>query len=479
MAACEDTNTKLEDSFTAHEESTAAQAVPAADKDQDKADVDEAAPTTEDEKADKGAGGAVATSKPTLPSELVDLVLQCLVDDPPIAGSGEDSVEHTLAACCRVSRTFLALSRPHLCRKKELKLCLQWESGKDWTTTAWPWDWRLYEALVRRRALARLVQEVVLNPCECVDDHYQYDLLHSWVEVEDGIDEGDWLQDDVAKRFLRAHPVDVGLLLECCDNLAVLCIFELTTDVVEERDPSQSVISRYLDGVHLPNLRSLDLPTFCANMAGCARSVTRLDVVLNFDGVSFPLELDDKRSPRLDSLTIRNSHSRPRNWDDPFLQAYNWLTHLSHNSLTSLTIFFHHKFHPMLLPFAALVTLSVYLDNHPKRNLWAMPSFLSSLNSLPPSLQSLSIRNCCGYRLPKDVTLDQTFLVHLPSGLHNLTLGAAFFPVSVWTKFVKEASRCIPGVGELRIVRGKSALSKYDEDEIKHKWSFGATVKVV
>ncbi|GAA5838568.1 hypothetical protein JCM11251_003427 [Rhodosporidiobolus azoricus] len=427
----EDTSVTRTGIATTSAETTASSAVPSAEEDCVEPAADENVAHGQADEPAGQAGGFVEKSKPILPNELTDHVLSYV--------SSFDKPQ--LAVCCLVSRAFFSIARSRLYHTIQLDLGIWQAEGEHISSlTAWPDDWRLYHILLQRCYLAELVKDLEIEPNRCTASL----MLEQWQECGFRLPGG--MSDLLGNSWLKAHAVDVSLLLNFCRHLKSLKIMQL--DHADGDD--YSFVATCLNGAVLPELRELVLPTFSTVVALLAPALTALDIVLDCKNLSQLFSPSNNPPACLTSLAVQNVY--PAHDDRPYLEALNWLTRLSEAALTKLSIFYHPNFHPSLKAFISLVEVTIELiDAFPDVPIWTMPSFHASLCSLPSSIIQLTVDEELGC-FHKPNNLHQTFLVALPPRLEILTVDEGLFPRHVWLSFITQTHRYIPTVRKLRLL---------------------------
>lgn len=257
------------------------------------------------------------------------------------------------------------------------------------------------------------------------------------------------MSDALGERWLKAHTVDIGLILRFCSALEELRIYWAQTGFDTWED--YSFVEPCISGIVLPTLHKVVLPTFSTEIAILAPALSSLEVVFEFgSGAQRPRF---NNSPPSCLKTLNVEHLYFFDDDNPHvpLEAFNWLTRHSHDTLTTWSTFFSQSLHPSLQPFISLRDLTIELTRDGSDNdLWTMPSFQASLQSLPSSLKRLTVSD--EYQTPEYGRIDQTFLVALLPRLEYLAVNSSLLPPPVWPLLVAQAHHYFPVMRELRLV---------------------------
>ncbi|GAA5838545.1 hypothetical protein JCM11251_003421 [Rhodosporidiobolus azoricus] len=428
-----DTSPTFDTSTSAPAEKTASHAVAYAEEDRFVPPADENAPRGEADEPAGHAGGKVGRSIPALPNELVDCIVSHLPSDN----------KHQLALCCRVSRTFLASARPRLYHTLELQLAVRPAYfTQEYSLTPLPSTWTLYQTLLRHRSFTKLVKKLSLEPAV----YGKVNLTSMWMDFMEGTDDKDRPPQHLVDQWFQ--DLDINLLLKLCSNLEVL--LWAPVDAFGEGWREYAYITRCLDGVEFPTLRSLSLAVISQTITSIAPNLAVLDVLLNVDDDAFLVPTHSDHTPCLDTLVFGEPYS-----EVPVRvhEIFTWLTGRSNNTLRVLDTFWHKDFHPSTRIFTNLTSLSIDLIvgwNIPY--IWSMPTFLASLKSFPTSLRELTITDCGYHPASERNNLSETFLVCLPSGLQHLTFSASLFGPAVWPAFVSAKQEYMPNVEDLRLM---------------------------
>ncbi|GAA5942184.1 hypothetical protein JCM10213_003825 [Rhodosporidiobolus nylandii] len=250
--------------------------------------------------------------------------------------------------------------------------------------------------------------------------------------------------DGFARRWLRAHSVDVGLLLQSLPTLVQLHINKAYTGG-DFDDRFLQRYQEYVQDITLPAVTDLSIPSGFSDVAEAFPNLRRLSCT------NAPSE--EEAAPLATALPHLEVGYYPSSWGPPpFDETWEWLSASSVTTLTSLSLYWDEGFRPSLAAFTALADLTIEFRvfNHPSAAtaLFRDAAFCGPLTSFPPSLRTLTHKNS-GDPLEPTLFLHETFLVHLPRALRALDIASHLFAEHVTAALIKSQEEHLPALKRL------------------------------